>query len=113
MTAFPPDVATDLRQENPRLQAELRIARDRQNATAEILSAIAGAPGDAERSLQQIAETTARLFGASSVTIRIARGDEWAHSIAVGAGSERIASEVSVARLRLRARHLPSAGISA
>src|ERR1700676_322256 len=108
MTALPRDVSTDLSQENARLQAELRTAGDRQNATAEILSAIASAPGDAERSLRQIAETTARLFGASSVTIRIAHGDEWGQSIAVGAGSERIAAEVSAARLRLGARNLPS-----
>ena len=97
MTALPPDVEADLSLENARLQAELRAARDRQAGSAEILSTIAGTSGDAERSLRQIAETTSRLFGASSVTIRIARGDEWALSIAVGAGSERIAAEVSVA----------------
>src|ERR1700736_4505485 len=108
MTALPEDVVADLRRENARLQAELRAAVDRQAASAEILCAIASAPGDAERSLQQVAETTARLFGASSVTIRIARGDEWGQSIAVGAGSERIVAEVSAARLRLGARNLPS-----
>ena len=58
MTALPPDVVADLRQENARLQAELRVARDRQNASAEILRAIAGISGDAEQSLRQIAETT-------------------------------------------------------
>ena len=75
MTALPPDVADDLRQENARLNAELRAARDRQEASAEILRAIAGTAGDAEQSLRQIAETTARLFGASSVTLNIAAGD--------------------------------------
>ena len=65
MTALPPDVVADLRRENARLQAELRAARDRQTASAEILRTIAGVSGDAERSLHQIAETTARLFGAS------------------------------------------------
>ena len=55
MTALPPDVVADLKQENARLQAELRVARDRQAASAEILRAIAGTSGDAERSLQQIA----------------------------------------------------------
>jgi GAF domain-containing protein len=94
--------------ENAQLKADLHTALERQTATAEVLSTIAGTSGDAERSLQQIAETTARLFGASSVTIRIARGDEWSHSINVGAGSERIAAEVSAARLRLGARNLPS-----
>ena len=109
MTALPPDVVADFERENARLQAELRASRDRQVASAEILHAIASAPGDAERALQQVAETTARLFGASSVTIRIARGDQWSQSIAVGAGSERITAEVSAARLQLGARNLPSA----
>ncbi|MEH2568506.1 GAF domain-containing protein [Bradyrhizobium sp. AZCC 2289] len=95
-------------EENARLRNEIGIARDRQAGSAEILSTIAGARGDAERALQKVAETTARLFGASSVTIRIARGDEWGQSINVGAGSERIAAEVSAARLRLGARNLPS-----
>jgi two-component system NtrC family sensor kinase len=108
MTGLPQDMVADLRQENARLLAELRAARDRQAGSAEILSTIAGAPGDAERALQKVAETTARLFGASSVTIRIPRGDEWGQSINVGAGSERIAAEVSAARLRLGARNLPS-----
>src|SRR5271170_7957663 len=62
--------------DNARLRDELAISRDRQNAGAEILRTIAGSPGDAERSLQQVAETTARLFAASSVTIRVARGDQ-------------------------------------
>src|SRR6202045_3020060 len=101
MTGLPQDMVADLRQENARLLAELRAARDRQAGSAEILSTIAGAPGDAERALQKVAETTARLFGASSVTIRIPRGDEWGQSINVGAGSERMAAEVSKARLRL------------
>ena len=78
MTALPQDVVADLGQENARLQAELRTARERQTASAEILRAIAGTSGDAERSLRQIAEITARLFGASSVTLNIAGGDDWA-----------------------------------
>ena len=78
MTALPQDVVADLRRENARLQAELRTAGDRQAGSAEILRAIASAPGDAERALQQIAETTARLFGATSVTIRIVEGEDGA-----------------------------------
>ena len=77
MTALPPDVETDLREENARLRGELRAARDRQAASAEILRTIAGAPGDAERSLQRIAEITERLFGASSVSLLIADGERW------------------------------------
>ena len=47
-----------------RLRRELSAARDRQTASADILRAIANSPADAERALHQIAETTARLFGA-------------------------------------------------
>jgi GAF domain-containing protein len=107
MTALPPDVVADLRQENARLQAELRAARDRQAGSAEVLRAIASTSGDAERSLQQIAETTARLFGASSVTLRIASGDEWSQTINVGPSAKRIGLEVSAAQLRIGARNLP------
>src|ERR1700689_3321073 len=109
MTALPPDVADDLRLENTRLQAELRTARDRQEASAEILRAIAGTAGDAEQSLRQIAEITARLFGASSVTLNIAAGDEWAQMIRVGASSHRVGSEVSAAELRIGGRNLAGA----
>jgi len=108
MTALPQDVVADLRQENARLQAELRAAVDRQAASAEILRAIASAPGDAERALQQIAETTARLFGATSVTIRIVEGEEWGRPIRVGEGSKRISQEIPEAQLRLGARNLAS-----
>jgi two-component system, NtrC family, sensor kinase len=88
MTALPTDAVADLKKvivrlkrqlrsaltENNRLQAELGTARDRQSASADILHTIAGAAGDAERSLIQIAETTMRLFGAPSATIHIAQG---------------------------------------
>jgi GAF domain-containing protein len=107
MTALSHDVEADLRRENARLLAELRAARDRQAGSAEILRAIASTSGDAERSLQKIAETTERLFGASSVTIRIAKGDEWSQTINVGASAKRIGSEVSAAQLRIGAHNLP------
>src|ERR1700743_3695102 len=79
---------------NFRLQNELRAAQERQNASTEILRAISQETGsersgDADRSLTQIAETTARLFGAPSVTIRLAAGDEWVKTIRVGASSQR------------------------
>src|ERR1700682_4113979 len=109
MTALPHDVATDLRRENARLQAELRAAPDRQNASAEILRAVAGAPGDVERLLQRIAEITERLFGTSSVTIRTIEGEEWGRLIRVGDGSKRISQEIPEAQLRRGARNLASA----
>ncbi len=95
--------------ENAQLHDEQSIARERQNASADILSTIANASGDAEGSLQRIAETTARLFDAASVTIRIANGNQWGLSIRYGAGSERIGKEVPAAQLEIGARNLPSA----
>src|SRR6266403_301679 len=93
---------------NARLLNDLRTTRDRQAASAEILRAIASTPGDAERPLQQIAETTARLFGASSVTLNIASGNEWARMIRVGPSSQRVGSELSAAQLGIGGRNLPA-----
>jgi two-component system, NtrC family, sensor kinase len=112
MTALPPDVVADLRVENARLQAELRAARERQIASAEILRTIASTPGDAEQSLQQIAETTARLFGAPSVTVLIADGNEWGKTIRVGDGSKRIGSKVSAEQRRIGGPNLPGTVVS-
>ncbi|MBR1155628.1 GAF domain-containing protein [Bradyrhizobium sp. JYMT SZCCT0428] len=137
MTALPPDAVADLHRlvgeleqrlessfaahdvaiarqaamdaENGRLIHELSIARERQNASADILRTIASVSGDAEHALYQIAETTARLFDAASVTIRIADGDRWGLSIRFGEGSERIGKEVPAAQLEIGARNLPSA----
>jgi two-component system, NtrC family, sensor kinase len=62
MTALPPDVVADLRQENARLQAGLRTARDRQTATAEILRVISGSPTDVQPVFDAIVLTAARLL---------------------------------------------------
>src|SRR5450432_624880 len=135
MTALPQDVVADLRRriadleqrlqsglaerdkaitqqaaialENARLSTDWRAAQDRQTGSAEILRAIANASGDAERSLQQIAETTARLFDAPSVTLHIAEGDEWGRTIRVGDSSKRIGMEVSDAQLRIGGHNMP------
>jgi two-component system NtrC family sensor kinase len=107
MTALPPDVAADLSRENARLQAELHAARDRQNASAEILRTIAGTSGEAERSLYQIAETSMRLFGATSATIQIAEGDGWSQIIRVGDSSKRIGAGVPESQLRIGGRNMP------
>src|SRR5260221_9903863 len=122
MTALPPDVLADLNQlvadleqrlessfaahdaaiaqqavtaqENARLQNELSIARDRQNAGAEILRTIASAPGDAERALKQIAETSARLFDAPSVSILLADKGEWIRQFRFGDSANRVLAAV-------------------
>src|SRR5664279_5438517 len=59
--------------QNARLFNDTKEALERQNASAEILRTIAAAPGDAGRSLQQIAETSARLFSAPSVSIQLVK----------------------------------------
>jgi len=135
MTALPPDAVADLyklvaeleqrlessfaahdaaiaraaviAQENVRLQNELSVARDRQSASADILGTIANASGDAEVSLRRIAETTARLFDAASVTIRIADGNEWGQTIRFGASAERIDALVPAEQRRPGGRNLP------
>ena len=135
MTALPPDAAADLRRvvadlerelqasraerddaiksqaaialESARLQNALNIARDRQNASAGILRSIAGASGKAEGSLYQIAETSMRLFGATSATIQIAEGDGWSQIIRVGDSSKKIGAGVPEAQLRIGGRNMP------
>ncbi len=135
MTALPPEVAADLERrvaeleqklqaalgerndsiareaaiwaETARLYSELRVARDRQNATADILRTIATVSGDAGRSLQQIAETTARLFGAPSVSIQLAENGEWTDTFRFGTSAERIRSAVPLATIPVGGRNLP------
>ncbi|CUU20283.1 two-component system NtrC family sensor kinase [Bradyrhizobium sp. JR7.2] len=114
MTAPPQDKAAELERqlrsqaaENARLQAELAIARDRQNASMEILRTIANSSGDAEGSLQQIAEATMHLFGAPSATIHIAEGDGWSRVIRVGDSSMRVGAGVPLAQLKIGGRNMP------
>ena len=83
----------ELEIENATLRRELTLAREHQTASADILSSIAGTPADVDQSLLRIAETTARLFGAPSVTISVAAGDEWGKRIHFGATSQRIRDE--------------------
>src|SRR5580698_5304892 len=93
--------------ENARLRAELGTARDRQRASAGILSTIANVSGDGERSLYQIAETSVHLFGATSATIQIAEGDGWDRIIRVGESSKRIGAAVPETQLRIGGRNMP------
>ena len=112
MTALPPAAETDLREENARLKGDLRTACEHQAASAEILRTIGSVSGNAEQSLHQIAETTRRLFEASSVSIFVADGDRWGQIIHDGASSKRIGAEVSVTQLRIGGHSLPGAVFS-
>jgi GAF domain-containing protein len=107
MTALPPDMIADLAAENARLKADLRTAREREAASAEILRAIANTSGDPEQSLQQIAEITARQFAVPSVTLHVAEGDQWSWTIRFGESSKRIGERVAAAQLRIGANNLP------
>ena len=135
MTALPPDVLADLNQlvaeleqrlestfaahdaaiaqqaataqENALLQNELSIARDRQSAGAEILRAIASAPGDAERALKQIAETSARLFAAPSVSILLAENGEWTRQFRFGDSAKQVLAALPMDAIRVGGPNLP------
>jgi signal transduction histidine kinase len=107
MTALPPDVAANLGQENARLQAELRAMQDRQAAGAEILRTIASVSGDAARSLQQIAETSARLFGAPSVSLQLVENGEWGQAFRFGNSAVQVRSAVPLATIRIGGPNLP------
>jgi two-component system, NtrC family, sensor kinase len=94
-------------QENAVLRGELALAGEREAASAEILRTISGVSGGAEQSLPQIAEITARLFGASSVRIRLVEDGEWGSTFHVGSSSEAITSIVPDAKARIGGRNLP------
>ena len=70
------DVAVELAAENARLRSELAIARDRQNASAEILRNIAASPSDARPVFAAIASSSKRLLGGFSATVLQFIGDE-------------------------------------
>ena len=90
-----------------RLREQLKTARLQQEASAEVLRAIANSAGDAAGALQLIAETTARLFGAYSVSIRVAEKGQWAGVFHVGEGAQRIAAAVPATLLTVDADNMP------
>jgi GAF domain-containing protein len=103
---------SSLPSETASLKQQLNAARMQREASADILRAVANAPGDAGRSLNEIAATTKRLFEASSVSIFVANGNEWGRIVHAGASSRRIGAEVSVSQLRIGGHSLPGAVFS-
>ncbi|RXT50024.1 GAF domain-containing sensor histidine kinase [Bradyrhizobium betae] len=70
------DVADGLAAENARLRSALAMARDRENASAEILRTIAASPSDATPVFAAIASSSKRLLGGFSATVLQFTGDE-------------------------------------
>jgi two-component system, NtrC family, sensor kinase len=99
----------NFRSENTRLKSELRTARDRQSASAEVMRLISASPGDAGQTLRRIAEITEQLFDASSVTLLIADGERWGQTIRVGAGSEQITTAIPLAHVAITPQFMPGA----
>ncbi|MGE0286423.1 MAG: GAF domain-containing protein [Bradyrhizobium sp.] len=96
----------ELEIENANLRRELGLARERQNASAQILASIANTDGDAAHALQLIAETAQHFFDASSVTIRITDGTEWIRTIRVGRGSEQVMAAVPAHELAVHGKNV-------
>jgi two-component system NtrC family sensor kinase len=93
--------------ETARLKKRLKTARMQQQASAEILRAVLNASGDAALPLQQIAEITARLFGAPSVSIQLAEGGEFTQEYRVGAIAQRIGSAYPRSNIRVGGPNMP------
>ncbi len=96
-----------LQSETASLKRQLKAARMQQEASAEILRAVANASGDVAGPLQLIAETTARLFNASSVSIQLAEGSEFTQEYRVGAIARRIGSAYPRSNIKVGGRNLP------
>jgi two-component system NtrC family sensor kinase len=93
--------------ENARLKHQLETARLQQQASAEILRAIAEAGGDVARPLQQIAETMARLFASPSVSVQLAEGREFTQEYRVGSIARRVGSAYPRSNIKVGGRNLP------
>jgi GAF domain-containing protein len=96
-----------LQPEIARLKRQLKAARMQLEASAEIQRAVANATGDAAGPLQLIAETTAGLFKASSVSIQLAEGSEFTQEYRVGAIAKRVGSAYPRSNIRVGGRNLP------
>src|SRR6266567_510047 len=115
MTALPPDAVADLyrlvaeleqrlessfaahdeaiareaatARENAQLRNELGIAREQQDATAEVLKVIAGSPSDVQPVFEAIAESARRLLGGYGAIVTRREG-EYLHLAAATTGSD-------------------------
>ena len=92
---------------NFRLQNEVRAMADRQGAAGEILRTIASTPGDAATALQQITRTSARLFGAPSVSLHLVREGNWGESYRFGDSATRVRAAVPLDTIRIGGPNLP------
>ena len=86
---------------------EVENALERQTATSEILRVIASAPGEADKALQFIAETCARLFSAPSVSIQLAEGGEFVREFRTGAIAQRVGMANPRSMIKVGGRNLP------
>jgi GAF domain-containing protein len=97
----------ELEIENANLRRELSLAHDRQSASADILRTIASAPGDAGEVLQRITETTARLFGAPSASIRLAENGEWTDTYRFGESANLVLAAAPLETTPIGGSNLP------
>jgi GAF domain-containing protein len=94
---------------NFRLQNELRTTAERQNAGAEILGTIASTSGEADQALQRIAEISAHLFGAPSVSIQLVENGDWGKAYRHGDSAQRVRSAIPLSEIRVGGRNVPGA----
>ena len=89
-----------LTRENARLTTELSASLDRQTAVSEILHSIASTPAEAGNPLDAIAHVAARMFEASSVTVRTLDGEILRYAGAAGPAVEKIREALPEGPLR-------------
>lgn len=98
--------------ETESLRRELAQSRGCQTASADILATIASTSGDADQALEEIAETTARLIGASSVSIQLAGNDQCGKAYRNGVSDRLVRADLSLRAINLRGRNMPGAVVA-
>jgi signal transduction histidine kinase len=87
--------------ENARLFNDLKESLEQQTATGEVLNIIAGSPMELDTILDKIAESAAKVCGATGAYVRLLEGDELVLRGASGSVSERVAGGATSDRLPL------------